>query len=425
MLQDWVRHDNALPLAALLGNQTEQSSKEVLGQVLVEGALTANAPALAHLMYEDMKEFFEEFDGFQGQWMELLKKEETRFERVLTFYAGDKPGGVKLKEVDGDWVEDEFLECPDCSKSLLQANQLLWHRISGHGYRNEKSMAITTDTCVFCNKELRSVEYAKIHAVKYCHEAQEFVEACATYNTTPPQTTTTNQAVEHNTPLAVDPQHANVQMDGEQGKSGGGLKEEKGPQGQSVSGSSGDDKGSKGKDKAMMAWAKNVDARLRTMEGNMYTTFLLDPTNSLGLAMMEENDGYWDAKPPRGTPHPDGHVKNRVMAGLLNHVAHDQEESWLALVEKYKMKEDLDEMVKEAEMLKGFDDLKDEVDWASAKMTRKQDAILVKLMLTQTSRFKEHWGIVMLALRHGKGVEQHGAAPPGPQTKALLAVLAK
>ena len=54
MLQSWVQNGVLLPFAALLGNQVYAGVKVVLGQVLLGGVPTENAPELTKLLYQDM-----------------------------------------------------------------------------------------------------------------------------------------------------------------------------------------------------------------------------------------------------------------------------------------------------------------------------------------------------------------------------------
>ena len=178
------------------------------------------------------------------------------------------------------------------------------------------------------------------------------------------------------------------------------------------------------KNRAILSVAQDLDRRLRIVEGNLYTTFLMEPSNTVGVCMSNTNEGYWSAKPAKGVPHPSGHVKNVVMAALVKWMVDNQNNQ--AFLEELKIHQEVENMkalVTWASTCKDLKTMDPEVDWASAKISKDTKSIVVKIMIPSTSMFRKYWGTIMVALRLEKGMEAHGAPLPGPQIKQLAKVL--
>jgi len=180
--------------------------------------------------------------------------------------------------------------------------------------------------------------------------------------------------------------------------------------------------------KALGDFAKNIDQRLRTLEGNLYTTFIFEKSASIPSAMLAADQAYWDSKPSKGTPHPNGHVKNMVLAAMLKSMSTlpspESEEMKAAYNGNKQIMDNLHaELMKCVASFTAFTALDPHVDWCSAKATKTGDKIVVKVMLSGSSAFKPYWELMLFAMRCNGGEEKHGAAPPGPQVRKLLALI--
>ena len=182
-----------------------------------------------------------------------------------------------------------------------------------------------------------------------------------------------------------------------------------------------------GFNKAMRSWAVDVDNRLRVLEGNLYSTFLWDATELLAAAALQANDRYWENKAAKGKAHQDGSVKALVLASLLHTMTASPPLTPPELTQEYDR--NANEFTMQLEELKQLmfsktDQLDTEVDYCSAKLTKKSreggtKQVLFKLFIPDRSAFARCWKLTFFPLRCVKGQMLAGAPPPGPKILGL------